>query len=251
MIDCEMVFSPSSSLGDTIVASPIARHFSKMCRRLHVPVSPWVIPTARELYKEDTNVVVVDYHNDTQLDNYIKHNNLIRLIGPPIFTVPCDSTFSCVLWDEQWYTHYDVPFGQRYSGFNLPAKSPNSEDLFKKLVTKERFILTHTQWTNHKTIPIDMHTWRKDSGLDDLDQFQIIDLTPELSSNLLDFVELISGAEEIHCVPSCVFCLVDSITNKTNARLFYHDIRKNTMMRVNHRWNNHRWCMISYQNKIL
>ena len=250
MIDTEMVFTPISSLGDSIVTSPIERHFSKLCRRLHVPVSSALLPTVTDLYREDAAIVVTQYQNEIQLQQYIQQHRLSKIEGPPIFTVPCEHTFSCILWDEQWYTHYEIPFGFRYSGFNLPTSSASSQDLYQTLVTNPRYILTHTQWSNHHNVPIDMHSWRQGSGLDSLDHFQIIDLNAALSNNLLDFVDLILNAEEIHCVPSCVFCLVDSIVNKTQARLFYHDIRKNTVMRVNNRWNHHRWCIINYTNKL-
>ena len=250
MIDTEMIFGPINSMGDSIVVSPIARHFSKLCKRLHVPASPWLLPTMIDLYREDPGIVVTEYQNATQLQQYIQQHRLINIEGPPIFTVPCEHTVSCVLWDEQWYTHYEIPFGVRYNGFNLPTSSSASKNLYQNLVTNPRYILTHTQWSNRNDVPIDMHSWRQGAGLDSLDQFQIIDLNPALSNNLLDFVDLILNAEEIHCVPSCMFCLVDSIVNKIKARLFYHDIRKNTAMRVNHKWNNHRWCMINYTNKL-
>lgn len=250
MIDCEMMFTPIDSFGDSFVASSIVRHFSRMCRHLHVPVSAGVLPTVKSLYSEDRNITVVEYVNQAQLDEHAAQHKLVKIIGPPIYTVPGDRSFKCILWDEQWYTYYQIPFGHRYTGFNLPTNTTNSRALYEQLVTNPRYILTHTQWSNQDPAPIDMHSWRQAAGLDSLDQFQIIDLKASLTRNLLDFVDLIIHAEEIHCVQSGIFCLVDSITNKTQAKLFHHDIRKNIVMRINNAWNNHRWCTIHYADQL-
>lgn len=251
MIDCEMIFTPSGSFGDSFVASPIARHFSKMCRHLHVPVTESLLPTVTALHSEDRNITVIDHPNQTHLECYTAQHQLIKLLGPPIYTVPGDTTFKCILWDEQWYSYYQIPFGYRYTGFHLPKNLDSSKALHDKLVINPRYILTHNQWSNRDPAPIDIHSWRESAGLDSLDQFQIIDLKSSLTRNLLDFIDLIIHAEEIHCVQSGIFCLVDSITDKTNAKLFYHDIRKNIVMRINNQWNNHRWCTINYQHQLL
>ena len=67
---------------------------------------------------------------------------------------------------------------------------------------------------------------------------------------MLYYKTLIENAEEIHCVPSSVFCFVDSITKLTKAKLFYHDVRKQTIMRINNPWNDHRWTKINYDTKL-
>lgn len=250
MLSKNLIFPPTDSLGDAIVASPIARHFSKMCQTLHVPLHNRVLPTALSLYCEDPNIHVFDYQNHGILQEYTMNHDLVSIVGPPIHTIPWNGTWACDLWEEQWYTFYGLPFELRYTGFNLPKISKKSQQIYTEIVTNPRYILTHTQWG--ETIvgaPIDLNSWREQQGLDPLDKLQIIDLNPNISTDLLDFVTLITNAEEIHCVPSCLHHLVDGMVNKTKAKLFYHEIRRNACMRVNNRWNNNRWCMIYYENK--
>lgn len=250
MLSKNLIFPPTDSLGDAIVASPIARHFSKMCPTLYVPLHKRVLPTALSLYSEDPNIHVFDYQDHDSLKEYINANDLVSIVGPPIHTIPWNGTWACDLWEEQWYTFYGLSFETRYTGFNIPTPGKKSQDIYTNIVTNKRYILTHTQWGPSTTAaPIDLHSWRESHGLDPLDQFQVIDLNPSISNDLLDYVTLIANAEEIHCVPSCLHHLVDGMVNKTKAKLFYHEMRRNACMRVNNRWNNHRWCMIHYHTK--
>ena len=65
---------------------------------------------------------------------------------------------------------------------------------------------------------------------------------------MMQYVDLIKNAEEIHVVPSSFHCLVDSM--ETNASLYFHDIREKTSMAINSDWNNHRWTIVKYQNRL-
>jgi len=250
MILPNLIFPPTRSMGDSFVSSPIVRHFSKLCNQIKVPVAGWQMPTLIELFKEDSNVEIIEFKSQQAIDQLAQSQNYHVIPGPNIYAIPWKDDYSCVLWDEQWYTYYDLPFHVRYSLFQMPRNLPSSEQLFQKLTNGERYILTHTQWSSCDQAPIDLVHWRESAGLDPLDNFKIINLSSQVSSNIMDFVNLILNADEIHCVPSCIFCLVDSITKHTKAKLFYHDIRQNTLMRVNNRWNNFCWTVIHYHTKI-
>ena len=54
---------------------------------------------------------------------------------------------------------------------------------------------------------------------------------------MLDYLDMIYFADEIHCIDSSFFHLVDSIPN-LNASLFFHDVRKNiTNFQKTKKWN--------------
>ena len=71
-----------------------------------------------------------------------------------------------------------------------------------------------------------------------------------LSNNMMHYVKLIQNAAEIHCVPSAFYCLVENMHKHTNAKLFFHANRANTLMNVSSVWNNYRWNIIEYARKL-
>ena len=79
---------------------------------------------------------------------------------------------------------------------------------------------------------------------------KIIQIQTGHTPNLLDYMQLIRHAQEIHCIPSAFHCLVDSVIPQTNAALFYHDVKVNTLMHVNSRWNAWRWNVVYYDVKL-
>jgi hypothetical protein len=79
---------------------------------------------------------------------------------------------------------------------------------------------------------------------------KIIEITPNITKNMLQYAKLIENAKEIHCVPSSFYCLTDSITERTSANLFFHDIRAATLMQINSKWNNNRWNIVKYDRKL-
>jgi hypothetical protein len=251
MFNREIMAVPLGSMGDAFVYSPIIHHYSKFHKCIHVPTLSWMIPTILTLFQENPKVKVFEYYEDAYVKEYAQAHDLIELEHPKLVFIPYNGTRSCVLWDEQLYTFYDLPFSLRYEGFQIPKNLPRSHLLYNTIVKNPQYILTHAHiGTCAEKLHLDLASWREGMGLPSLDQFQIIDLTPNLTNNMLDYVDLIQNASEIHCVPSSVQCLVDSLAYKIHARLFWHDRRKDTLMRINNNWNNHKWQVIHYEEKF-
>jgi hypothetical protein len=104
----------------------------------------------------------------------------------------------------------------------------------------------HRQTGDHpKGLPINVSGFRHANGFPEI---KIIDIVPEITNNMMQYVKLIQNAQEIHCVPSSFHCLVDSMP--TSAKLFFHDIREKTAMAVNSSWNNEKWNMVNYAERF-
>ena len=171
-------------------------------------------------------------------------------------------------WNENTLEPFNIPISKyvnaelQYDSMDGIMSSKNistkehkskiiSKELKNKIVTNNRYILVHQNYfAFNGDVPIDMHYWRNNARLDSLTEFQIIKINPSLSDNMMDYVDLIKGAEEIHCIASSFYHIVDGMAQETNARLFYHDIRKTAVLRVNNQWNNYRWTIINYSNKF-
>ena len=250
MFNKDIMFVPLGSMGDAFVYAPIIHHFSKITNCVHVPVLNWIAPTLHTLFQENMKVKIFEFDQEHQVTTYAQTHDVLELAHPHLVFIPYNGTRSCVLWDEQIYTFYNLPFSLRYEGFHIPKQLPRSQLLYRTLVQNPRYILTHTEIGTHiGQLPLDVTSWRSTVGLESVDQYQIIELGGHLTNNLMDYVDLILHASEIHCVPSCVQCLVDSMASQITGRLFWHDIRKDTIMRINNTWNQHKWCVINYEHK--
>jgi hypothetical protein len=247
----DMIFPKIGNMGDSFVTSAIVRHFSKMCNKIHVPVAAWQIPTLTTLFQDDPGIQVMAYSDNLSLDPFIKQNNLVKINSPPIYTQGNQKDgISAVLWDEQWYTFYDLPFSLRYSGFHLPRNLKSSENLYDRLYKDRPYVLVHKHIRNNEYVSIDLQSYRSQFDLKPLNNFDIIEIEPSVTPNILDWLDLIRNASEIHCIPSCIFCLVDGMVNQTKAKLFYHNIRRSTRMRVSNRWNRYLWIPVNYPDHI-
>lgn len=244
MIFDKISWTPIGSWGDSFVYVGAIRHFALQCNRLYVPVLPQLQETMSCLFREDSRIEVISYQNHQQLEEFIKQNGLVHIKGPSIFTH--DNIH--VLWEEQTYTWYDLPFSTRYTGFSVPANLEGGKQLYSQLVRQPEYMLIHNHMPRHGYLPIDFGTWRSDNR--DWEKLQQIVIDPDLTTNMLDWVELILNATEIHCITSCFHQLIDGLVNKTSATLYLHAIRKQQAMRFNNRWNNNRWNVINYQNKV-
>lgn len=246
-----LFFSPAA-LGDMIVSCGIVRHFLATYDEIHIFVNPGFLKTISTIFVNESRVKIFRHTSDEEMYTHARLNELVILPSPydKLFAIEHNSVHCGILWDEQFYTIFDVSFSKRYTTF-ITQSTPRSKELKNKIVTNNRYILVHQNYfTFNGDVPIDMHYWRNNARLDPLTEFQIIKINPSLSDNMMDYVDLIKGAEEIHCIASSFYHIVDGMTQETNARLFYHDIRKTAVLRVNNQWNNYRWTIINYSSKL-
>jgi hypothetical protein len=245
----KLYFVGLMDLGDHFVHAGIINYFADRCNQLHVPVKHHNYETVCMLFQEHPNVVVVALHPHEE-DEYIAQHKMSRICnGWNMMFANIGGHSAALLWDEQVYTYYEVPFSFRYNNFRLPRNITGSQELYDRLYKGRPYVLIHRR-TGHMPngIPIDIENFRISAGLPQ--EVDIIEIEPSITSNLLHYVKLIENASEIHCVNSSFFCLVDSIFNRTYAQLFFHDVRASSLIRVNSDYNRHRWRIINYGTRV-
>jgi hypothetical protein len=249
MIFDSLYFLGPMDLGDCFVHNGIVNYYADRCQQLHVPVQPKYYDTISCLYSEHPNIITVPMEVD-QEEAYINCYKISRIINDwEMVFRDVNGYRTAILWDEQIYTHFELPFSMRYSNFRLPKYIPEQENLYNRLYQNRPYILIHRSTGQHPDgLPIDVEKFRTDSGLSP--EVDVIEVVPSITSNMLNYVRLIENAEEIHCVNSSFFCLVDSIFHRTRAKLFFHDIRASSIMRVNSEWNRRCWNIVYYPNKF-
>ena len=245
----KLFFTGPMSLGDAFVANGLVHYYGDQCNEIHVPVRPEYYNTLRCLYQDHPHVKVVALGPYEFGENqYVEEHKLSRIIRNAVYPLKVGNLRISVLWDVQMYDYYELPYSLRYKNFRLPSSVEGAEELYQQLSNGEPYALIACE-TGHSPggIPINVEGFRQLSNLPDI---KIIKITSGITDNMLQYVKLIERAEEIHCVPSSFHCLVDSMWNKTNAKLFFHNARANTIMRPNCRWNGEKWVSVEYDQQF-
>jgi hypothetical protein len=180
-------------------------------------------PTVEYLYSENNKINVVPIEcKGNELEEVNKYalsqNKKILRIG----FQHCDPSN----WDQSFYKQAGIDFIERYQFFKLPKQKPNN--LIK--VPDHPYILVHNESSGGK-YNLSIQT--------KIDKFYI---TRQEGYHLLSYIDIITSAQEIHCIDSSVFHLIDSMPNITN-KLYFHDIRKSNIFSFN---RSPKWRLINY-----
>lgn len=245
----KLFFDNPVGLGDAFVMNAIVHHFARISGTLYYPSKPEYFETLKCLYKDFPNIEVWRFYDPSQIQIFLNTNpGLARLTSMPLVTTEIHRAgvgpeFIQIHWPQQIYENFDIPFKMRYLDFQMPKDIPGCIDLYNALTGgDDEYVLVHRYASDHPFgIPIDISNFRQSKGLSPK---KIIEIKPGQTENFLQYKMLIENASEIHCIPSSFFNLVDSID--TEAKLYFHDIRRNSLMKVNSRWNKNKWTIIDY-----
>jgi len=237
-----IMFEPAA-LGDAICSVGISKFFSeKEGATVFVPVNSNLYNSVCSFYESFPNIHV----REVGTEWYVFKDSLysIDIVNPYDWNYRVEGVREWVvpMWDQQMYTICEVPFSYRYTSFL--KSTDRSKELKDSLVGDKPYILTHTSYQGKNGISIDLSSWRE-SPCDT----KVIELSPNITDNVSDYYDLIIGSSEIHCVPSSMYCLVDTIWNKVSGELFLHDIRIDTSIHFNNKWNKGCWGWVHYSEK--
>lgn len=200
-----MIIHHHLGLGDHFVCNGLVNYICKTFKEpIYLICKKHNAETVKYLYSENDKVTVVSIDGINEIlevNEYAsKINNKILRIG----FEHCDTKS----WDTSFYNQLNIDFIERYRFFKLPKKKPNN--LIKAPASP--YILVHNQSSEQK-YGLNIST--------NLDMFYI---NKQDGYHLLSYIDVIINAEEIHCIDSSIFHLIDSIPNITN-KLYFHNIR--------------------------
>ena len=243
----KLFFMGQLSLGDNFLLSGMVHYYADRCQELHVPVWPHFYETIDTLYQDHPHIHVVGLNPLDQGENqYVEQHRLSRILRTNLTHCRIKNFELTPMWDLQLYAMHELSYELRYKNFRLPGYVEKAEELYQTLSGGEPYIIVHRRTSEHPNgIPFNLNEFREYNNLPDI---KIIEIEPGLTNNMMQYVKLIQCAEEIHCVPSSFHCLVDSMN--TNAKLYFHDLREKTAMLVNSKWNNYKWTMVNYPERM-
>lgn len=248
-----------TGLGDHIICNGMVHAFAEVCDVVYVPYRKFFRESMQTLYEGFSNIELLEFpdiditRNKHLLEDFANKNNcsMLSAADPEIqYTrllrkLPngqLDYANLAISSDRQMYEIVEVPFSARYTKCQIPQNTKNSKKLFDSLYKGRDYMLVHRYSSNKPDgYPINVAVSGNINNLD------IIEIKEGATNNIFDYMDLIYNAKEIHVVPSSVGCLVDSVVDRTSARLFFHNIKACVETQVNCRWNNNRWGVIGYE----
>lgn len=212
-----MIIHHHLGLGDHFVCNGLVNYICKVSEEpIYLICKKHNTDTVKYLYSENDKVTVISIDGldeILEINNYaLRTNNKILRIG----FEHCDPKN----WDTSFYKQLNIDFIERYRFFKLPKQKP--KNIIK--VPDSPYILVHNESSQQK------YNLSIQTGID---KFYI---TRQEGYHLLSYIDIITNAQEIHCIDSSIFHLIDSIPNITN-KLYFHDIRKsNISFNLSHKW---------------
>ena len=250
----ELFFDGCVGLGDAFVMNGIVHHYARDCDKLYYPAKAEFFETLTCLYKDFPNIEVWRFYSIEQESIFLKAKTHVEKVHSRALVTSTIDRKGClpeqiqVHWPQQIYDNFDIPFKMRYLDFHMPSQIEGCQELYDRLTEGEKdYILVHRYASDHPSgIPVNIPLFRAERGWSPI---KVIEIQPGQTTNMLQYKTLIENAAEIHCIPSSFFNLVDSMATKIKAQLYFHDLRRNSLMRVNSRWNNNRWNTVDYAER--
>lgn len=231
-----IVLHHHTGLGDHFICNGLVNELSKKYK-IYLICKTSYYTTVNCLYTDNFNVKPILISGETFEDEIKQVEIICNNLNLPLLRIGFVN-LDHNKFDRVFYESLNIDFGFRYSSFTLPKINLGSSILYKNLAKETPYILVHKQSSDNKEFNIQIDSTSN-----------IIMVDPYITDNMLDWIELIENAKEIHCVPSSFYCLVDSLNN-LRGKLFYHNIRKGTLIHPNNEYNNNKWNIIDYAEKL-
>ena len=203
-----------TGLGDHFMCNGLVHVFAHNFDEVNLVCKRPYLKTISHLYQDYSDKIKLLPVDDEFADS-IKYSETNKI---PLYKVGFDKCdFNA--FEESFYKQYDLDPNLEFSNFKFPKDLKGSKKFYKKVLTTlgEDYIFVHNV-SSYSTFDLKIES--------DLPK-HIADKTD--TDDLLDYVETICNAKEVHVISSALHNLVfqlyirDMIKSKN---VYYHDIRK-------------------------
>ncbi len=184
-------------LGDHIIANGMVRTIAKKYDKTYLFCKPHNFPNVSFMYRDLPNLKII-VMDDIEVQTFMTINpdNNYVIAGHAPFWKILNSGHNTLMIDEIFYQLGGVPIENKWSEFYVQRDLEKEKEVFKKLGLKEgdKFSFLHDDEKRRITKRLPSLKTIRPSNRD---------------FSLFDFLYTIEQAEEIHCINSSFFCLID------------------------------------------
>lgn len=201
-------------LGDHIIANGMVRTIAKKYDRTYLFCKLHNFPNVSFMYRDLPNLKII-VMDDLEVQSFMTmnpHNNYIIAGHAPFWKI-LNSGHNKLKIDEIFYQLAGVPLENKWKEFFIQRDLEKEKSAFTKLglSSGEKFIFVHDD-TNRKITK-------------KLPNIKIV-RPSDRDISIFDFLYTIEQAEEIHCINSSFFCLIDCIGIKKENMYLHEYVRK-------------------------
>lgn len=238
-----LFFSEEMSLGDAFVLNGAVHHFASLCHTLYLPSNEVYFDSIQCLYKDWKHIKVIrtpEYHELLKSLPNSFHLKIPHLYYMTVRVTNNEAQTIAINWERQNYENLGIPYSVRYTGARIPEFVEGAKELKDQLTGGVQDYAVVGRYMQGENIPLNFDITQFTGNL------KVVEITPGITKNILQYVDLIRGAKQIHVIPSSIHALVDSMWNEVTPDLFFHHIRKNYVGQVNSCLNRGRWRVVNY-----
>jgi hypothetical protein len=185
-------------LGDHIICNGLVRHYKEGNEKVFVFVKPHNFKNVDYMYRDDKNIIPLPIGEDSDVQKYIKDNNLEN-----ITVISGFRSFSECKFDESFYKSVNLPFEYRFKKFFFERDIKKEIEIYNELnPNNEPYIFVHG--VNQEKI-------RKDLKI----------IENPTNHSIFDLLTLIEKSTEVHLMESSIKNLVNSYPIN-GPKFFYH-----------------------------
>jgi hypothetical protein len=207
----EIILYHHLGLGDHFTCNGLVQYLAKKYTKIHLACWKRYYETVSYLYKDNTNITVFGIENEPQ--DVLTYNPSLPLIRIGFEHTDPNN------FERSFYSQLGLPYETRFEQFYLPKNLEGSKIFLQSVKQKlgDDFIFVHNQSSAGRfDLRIDSTLPRYTLEISD---------TP----NLLDYVDTLKEAKEIHVINSGIVGLVINMFHcgmLVNSKIFYHNVRK-------------------------
>ena len=205
-------------LGDHIVMNGLINYISKSFERIYLPAKSKYFKQIEYMYEHNNKVEVFkvdDLNEYRDITSFSDTNNL------EILKVGFEKIKTLEKFFEGFYNQLDLSFKVSYDYFKITDNHEKNVLLTNHLKnyynSDEKYVLLHLESSQGSFSPKILEINTKYSQI-------LIEKNSDIFGNIFLYQDLIRNAEEIHCLHSSIFHLVDRVP--TNAKLFFHNLKQ-------------------------
>ena len=200
-------------LGDHIIANGMVRTIAKKYNRVFLFCKPRNIKNVAIMYKDLLNLKLIGFEMN-QIEQFmsINPNEKYIIAGHGEFWKIFNSPSNKLKIDEIFYNLAGVPLKNKWDEFYIPRNLDKEKDVFHKLGLKEgdKYAFVHDDSSRRISINVP----------------NIKIIRPENKEySIFDFIYTIEKAEEIHCINSSFFCMIDLMKIKKDKMYLHEYVR--------------------------
>lgn len=194
-------------LGDHIICNGLVRYIVKNFgyKNIYLVVKKSNVKNIKRMFVDlpEVHFYEVEKDSDFTIDNY------------PVLRIGFENA-NPMQFDKSFYDCAKIPFSERWDSWHI-KEDKHKENIMKSYLNiQENYIFVHDKSSTGE------YNLNIESSFRQIKPDKIA-----CEDSVFDWVPIIAGAKEVHAINSSFVHLIDSI--KTNAKLFYHDIKPNTV----------------------